>query len=137
MINWHWYEKYVQESPLPDRIADWAAAVIGSWTFIILQSIVSAVWVGLNVWGWREKWDPYPFVLLNLFFSLQAFYAAPLILMAENRQAARDRIHSHHDREVNLRAKEEIEELQRHLARLETEKLDKIIAMLQQLLPFP
>jgi uncharacterized membrane protein len=108
------------------------AAAIGSWTFIIIQTGITIAWVVLNVLGWRFQWDVYPFILLNLFFSLQAFYAAPLILMAQNRQADRDRFHAQHDYEVNVRAKEEIEELALSLARIEAEKLDRIIEMLDR-----
>lgn len=76
---------------LAERIADSAAAVIGSWRFIIIQSILVLIWVVLNVLAWDFKWDPYPFILLNLMFSVQAAYTGPILLLASNRQAARDR----------------------------------------------
>ncbi len=80
-----------------------------------------------------RHWDPYPFILLNLVFSTQAAYAAPLIMMSQNRQAARDRIQAEDDYSCNIEAKQEIEALQIHLSKIETEKLDKLIVMLQEM----
>jgi uncharacterized membrane protein len=74
------------------RAADTIANGMGSWTFIITQSVVIAVWVVLNVVGSIEHWDPYPFILLNLLFSTQAAYAAPIIMMSQNRQAQKDHL---------------------------------------------
>ncbi|MGF7230164.1 DUF1003 domain-containing protein [Arachidicoccus sp.] len=75
-------------------------------------------------------WDPYPFILLNLLFSVQAAYAAPIIMMAQNSQSARDRVQAYGDYRTNIEAKEEIEGLQLRPNRIETEKLDKIMEML-------
>lgn len=113
-----------------DKLADAVAGGMGSWAFIILQTIFVAIWMLLNVVGFMYQWDPYPFILLNLVFSTQAAYAAPIIMMSQNRAADRDRAQAHIDYETNLRAKEEIEELQQSLARIEGEKLDKIIELL-------
>lgn len=74
------------------RAADAIAARLGSWHFIIAQTIIIVIWVALNVTALVAHWDPYPFILLNLMFSTQAAYAAPIIVMAQNRQAAKDRI---------------------------------------------
>ena len=74
-----------------DRIADRVAATMGSWSFIIIQSLLLAVWILLNVTAYVRQWDPYPFILLNLALSFQAAYAAPFIMMSQNRQAAIDR----------------------------------------------
>jgi uncharacterized membrane protein len=74
-----------------ERVADSVAKAIGSWRFIIIQSILVLIWIALNVLAWDLKWDPYPFVLLNLMFSVQAAYTGPILLLASNRQAARDR----------------------------------------------
>lgn len=112
-------------------MSDKVANGMGSWTFIILQTTFVIIWMGLNVVGFLQHWDPYPFILLNLLFSTQAAYAAPIIMMAQNRQAERDRHHAEADYETNRRAKEEIEELQKGLARIELEKLDKIIRILE------
>ncbi len=74
------------------RLADTVAKVVGSWTFIVTQSVLLIFWVILNVVAWMRHWDPYPFILLNLFLSLQAAYTAPVIMMSQNRQTVRDRI---------------------------------------------
>ena len=75
-----------------DRAADAIAAAMGSWRFIIAQSVFVAVWMVANVVGVLRHWDAYPFILLNLLFSTQAAYAAPIIMMSQNRAAARDRL---------------------------------------------
>ena len=90
------------------RIADKLAAVLGSWRFIITQSIILCAWLVLNIISWIYHWDPYPFILLNLFLSLQAAYAAPIIIMSQNRQIAHDRLEAHNDFLVNQKAEEEI-----------------------------
>src|ERR1700729_782383 len=80
------------------------AAVFGSWTFIIVQTMIVVLWIGLNLLALVHRWDPYPFILLNLVFSTQAAYAAPLILLSQNRQADTDRIKAEHDYRVNQTA---------------------------------
>jgi uncharacterized membrane protein len=90
------------------RAADRVAEVIGSWRFIIVQSAVLIVWVILNVTAWLQHWDPYPFILMNLFLSMQAAFTAPVIMMSQNRQAEHDRLEAHNDFSVNLKAEEEI-----------------------------
>jgi uncharacterized membrane protein len=91
-----------------DRFAITVAGVVGSWTFIVWQSVLFGGWVALNVVGWAENWDPYPFILLNLILSLQAAYTAPLVMMAQNRDAERDRLMMLQDFETNQRAAEEV-----------------------------
>jgi uncharacterized membrane protein len=73
---------------------------MGSWRFLIIQSVIIAVWVVLNVVGFVNHWDPYPFILLNLCFSLQAAYTGPILLVAGNRQAQLDRLRLEHTAEV-------------------------------------
>lgn len=90
------------------RAADWVVAKVGSWGFIIGQSTLLGIWALLNVTAWINHWDPYPFILMNLVLSLQAAYTAPMIMMSQNRQAARDRIEAHNDYEINLKAELEI-----------------------------
>jgi uncharacterized membrane protein len=75
-----------------ERIADGFATMMGSWAFIITQSLILAAWIVVNVVAWINHWDPYPFILLNLALSFQAAYAAPIIMMSQNRQAAKDRL---------------------------------------------
>ncbi len=89
-------------------MAEHAVQIIGSWKFIVIQSIVLFFWAMLNILAWFEHWDPYPFILLNLFLSLQAAYAGPVIMMSQNRQAARDRLEAHNDYLLNIKAEQEI-----------------------------
>jgi uncharacterized membrane protein len=86
---------HLDDAPRGARIADRATTFIGSWRFILLQTVIVAIWVAGNVYL-VFNFDPYPFILLNLAFSTQAAYAAPLILLAGNRQAARDRLTLEH-----------------------------------------
>ncbi len=104
---------------------------MGSWGFIIILTIVVIMWMILNSIAWFYRWDIYPFILLNLLFSTQAAYAAPIIMMAQNRQSDRDRTHAEADYQTNIEAKREIEELQKTLNTIEVEKLDKIIRLLE------
>lgn len=115
------------------KLADKVASTIGSWNFIIIQTILVAAWVILNLIGYNHHWDPYPFILLSVLFSAQAAYAAPVIMMSQNRQSERDRIQANADYETNVSAKKEIENLQIHLSTIEMEKLDKIIRLLEEL----
>jgi uncharacterized membrane protein len=106
------------------RVADIVAASMGSWTFIIIQSIFLAIWIILNVTAYVESWDPYPFILLNLALSFQAAYAAPFIMMSQNRQQDIDRKAAEHDHQINIKAELEIELLHQKIDQLrETEVL--------------
>ena len=131
MRNWH--KAHLAKQGVGDRIADRVASLIGSWTFIIGQAGVMAVWVLVNTLALFGviRFDEYPFVFLNLFMSAEAAFATPLILMSQNRSADRDREHAESDYEVNIAAKAEIEQLMTTLARIENDKLDKIIAALK------
>jgi uncharacterized membrane protein len=97
------------------RIADQLASVMGSWSFIIVQSILLAIWICANVVAYTQHWDPYPFILLNLALSFQAAYAAPIIMMSQNRQATKDRLMAEQDYDVNLKAEEELKSIMSHL----------------------
>jgi len=92
-----------------NRIADRVASTMGSWRFIIVMSTVLAAWIALNIIAWVEHWDPYPFILLNLALSFQAAYAAPVIMMSQNRQEAKDRLRAQKDYETDLKAEAHIE----------------------------
>ena len=98
-----------------DRAADLFASAVGSWRFIIIQSFVLAAWIGLNVTAWMRHWDPYPFILLNLALSFQAAYAAPIIMMSQNRQAAKDRLMAEQDYQINTKAEDELKAVMKHL----------------------
>jgi uncharacterized membrane protein len=132
MAQDNWHEKHIEASTFGQRLSDKIAGNMGSWKFIIWQSIIVVLWMLLNIIAFIRHWDPYPFILLNLIFSTQAAYAAPIIMMSQNRQSQRDRIQADNDYITNVEAKKEIEALQIHLNKLETEKLDKIIQMLQE-----
>jgi uncharacterized membrane protein len=128
----NWHEKHTQSLTFGQRLADNVATFMGSWRFIILQSAFVVVWMGLNIVGVMMKWDPYPFILLNLLFSTQAAYAAPIIMMSQNRDSERDRHHAEEDYRTNIEAKQEIEKLQLDLSRIENEKLNKILELLEK-----
>ncbi|MBS0565641.1 MAG: DUF1003 domain-containing protein [Proteobacteria bacterium] len=91
-----------------ERVSDQVAAFGGSWTFIFLFAGVIAAWVVVNVWVMSHPADPYPFIFLNLILSMVAAVQAPVIMMSQNRQAAKDREVTAHDYEVNLKAELEI-----------------------------
>jgi uncharacterized membrane protein len=102
-------EAFEERATLGTRVADRVAATIGSWRFIIIQSVILGCWIVLNVLAVVQHWDPYPFILLNLMLSFQAAYAGPVIMMSQNRQAARDRLAAEEDYAVNRRAEEGVE----------------------------
>jgi len=119
------------------RIADTVAATMGSWRFIIIQSAVLIAWIILNVTAWIKNWDPYPFILLNLALSFQAAYAAPFIMMSQNRQQDIDRKAAENDYKINIKAELEIELLHQKLDQLresEVLSLSKAVAELTHLL---
>ena len=125
-----WHEKYHAKLSFGDRVADIVAKGMGSWKFIIIQTILVVLWMLLNLVGFMFHWDVYPFILLNLLFSTQAAYAAPIIMMSQNRQNLRDRLQAEEDFKTNKDAKIEIEELALLLKSIEVDKLDKIIELL-------
>ena len=98
------------------RFAEKLARFLGTGRYLAAQTIVVAVWIFLNGIAITNSWDPYPFILLNLAFSTQAAYAAPLILLAQNRQADRDRAEVERDREMNARSLADTESLSREIA---------------------
>ena len=101
------------------RVADKIAETMGSWRFIIIQSAFLMLWIVLNVTAWIENWDPYPFILLNLMLSFQAAYAAPIIMMSQNRQADKDRLAAEIDHEVNVKAEVQVRTLMERLDDIE------------------
>lgn len=132
-INKNWHQRHYDSLAFGSRIADAVAKGMGSWRFIIIQTVVVLIWMGLNLVAYFSHWDPYPFILLNLLFSTQAAYAAPIIMMAQNRQNERDRIQAQDDYQTNKEAKLEIEALAAKLNSIEIEKLDKIIKILENM----
>ena len=133
--KWHheknWHAAHHDTMTFGQRIADAVATGMGSWTFIIIQTMFVIVWMTANIIEVvTRRWDPYPFILLNLLFSTQAAYAAPIIMMSQNRSAERDRFQANADYQTNVESKKDIESVQVQLARIENEKLDKIISLL-------
>jgi uncharacterized membrane protein len=125
------------ELTLGQRIADGVAATMGSWSFIIIQSAILTLWIVLNITAYIEHWDPYPFILLNLALSFQAAYAAPFIMMSQNRQQDIDRVAAKNDYQINVKAELEIELLHQKLDQLrETEvaQLTQAVSDLTELL---
>jgi len=115
------------------RVSDAVARVVGSWRFIIIQSVLLVVWIALNVTAWVQEWDPYPFILLNLALSFQAAYTAPIIMMSQNRQAEIDRQAAQHDYDINLKAELEIELLHQKLDLLREKEISELIGIIRML----
>jgi uncharacterized membrane protein len=128
----NWHTEHATKLTAGQRIADAVAATMGSWSFIITQSVILTLWIALNVVAWIEHWDPYPFILLNLALSFQAAYAAPFIMISQNRQAERDRHQADEDFRTNVEAERRIEDLQKRLAEIEVTKLNRIIELLER-----
>jgi uncharacterized membrane protein len=125
----------VRRRSLGQRVADGVAAAVGSWPFIIIQSVLLSSWITVNVYlvvflrshpGAWKAWDPYPFILLNLLLSFQAAYTGPVVMMSQNRQSQKDRLMSENDFEINRKAEEEIEVVMKHLAHQDRLILDAI-----------
>ncbi|MFH1744225.1 MAG: DUF1003 domain-containing protein [bacterium] len=121
-----------EQSTIGQHAADWVAKTVGCWRFIIIQSVLLTIWVVTNVLAIAFRWDPYPFILMNLVLSLQAAYTAPIIMMSQNRSAARDRLEAHNDYLINQKAEEEIRALLEHQAARD-QALDVIHQMLVDL----
>lgn len=116
-----------------ERVADGVAAFGGSWTFIFIFAGILIFWVILNSFVLLDRsFDPYPYILLNLFLSMLAALQAPIIMMSQNRQAARDRLDAAHDYEVNLKAELEIHYIQEKLDELREQKWAELVEMQQQ-----
>jgi len=124
-----------------ERLADRIAAFGGSWTFLMLFGAAITAWVAINtlllVRTGQQPFDPYPFILLNLFLSLMAAIQAPVIMMSQNRQAAKDRVQAGHDYEVNLKAEIEIMALHEKMDELRQKDLKELIRSIRGQDPTP
>lgn len=117
------------------RLADNVAKFGGSWTFIIIFGLSLLTWVILNsvvLARYKDAFDPYPYILLNLFLSMLASIQAPIIMMSQNRQATKDRLDAAHDYEVNLKAEMEIENLHQKLDELRETQWAELVEMQQE-----
>ena len=125
-------EDYEHHTRRSDRVADKVAAFGGSWTFIIIFACFLLVWITINLLPFLGmQFDPKPFILLNLILSFIAAFQAPIIMMSQNRQAARDKHESIIDFAINYKAEQEIDDMQKHLHRMEAE-LAEIKALLKE-----
>ena len=126
------HKVFDQQLTFGHSAADWVARGMGSWKFIIIQSILLTAWIILNITAIVQHWDPYPFILMNLVLSTQAAYAAPIIMMSQNRQAVKDRMESHNDFLINQKAEAEIRAILNHLA-AQDQALEEIHRLLAQM----
>ena len=115
-----------------ESLADKVASFGGSWTFLICFAGVMLVWVAINVMLAARAFDPYPYILLNLFLSMLAAIQAPVIMMSQNRQAQKDRAQASHDYEVNLKAEIEIMALHDKLDEMRSQDLAALLKHLQK-----
>lgn len=124
--------EFEQERSLGERLADRVASFGGSWTFLMCFGAFMTIWIGVNsmVLLWRPA-DPYPFILLNLILSCLAAVQAPVIMMSQNRQEAKDRLRSQHDYQVNLKAELEIRQLHEKIDHLLTHQWERLAEMQQ------
>ena len=120
------------QAPPGVRLANAIIGFMGSWPFLILQTILCGFWIALNLVAWFKHFDPFPFILLNLAFSTQAAYAAPLILMAGNVAAAKDRELWESDYATNQKAYEKIEELERQIKTIAEQNQELLKLMVEQ-----
>ena len=124
--------EFEEQMTFGQRLADRFAEVIGSWRFILIQSTLLAVWITLNITAYMYHWDPYPFILLNLALSFQAAYAAPIIMMSQNRKDEKDHLQAKNDYEVNLKAELEIMQLHEKFNELRDFSWVELVRMQQQ-----
>lgn len=122
-LNWH--EKHLAARSLGDRFADGVAGFVGSWGFVLFHAVWFSAWILLEI-------ESFPYGFLTTAVSLEAIFLTTLVMMSQNRESQRDRAQAETDYETNVKAKEEIEELQARLARIEDEKLKKILALLEE-----
>lgn len=104
---------------LAQKIADKLSSFAGSWEFIFFLIIFILIWTSINIYEILKKFDPYPFVFLNLILAIITSILAPVILMSQNREAQRDRIRAEYDYELNKKAEREIEQIKKQLDRIE------------------
>jgi uncharacterized membrane protein len=114
------------------HLADRVTGVVGSWPFIAAQSLLLLLWIALNTLAWRQHWDPYPFILLNLVLSFQAAFTAPIILMSQNRQTAMDRDKAEADYAVDRQAERDIAAVHARLDELSGPQWDALVQIQRQ-----
>lgn len=127
------HEEYVETLGFGQRVAEKVTSLVGGWPFILTQTGILLLWIGLNIYlasHWKDKaFDPYPFIFLNLVLSSQAAYTGPIVMMSQNRQNQKDRFAAQSDFECNVKAEEEIRVIMAHLAHQ-----DRLLAQQDQVL---
>ncbi|MFZ4763000.1 MAG: DUF1003 domain-containing protein [Alphaproteobacteria bacterium] len=117
-----------------EKISDSVAKVVGSWHFIITQSVLLVLWMIINLMALLIKpWDPYPFILLNLVLSFQAAFTAPIIMMSQNRQNSIDRQKAENDYNINVKAELEIMALHQKIDLLKEQEMKQLISIIEKL----
>ena len=132
MTHRNWHQKYVEKLTFGDKIADSVSVGMGSWRFIIIQTVIIAVWIVGNVYL-LFHFDPFPFIFLNLAFSAQASFATPIIMMSQNRAAARDKVQAEHQYEHQEKELEENTQLTRDVQIL-AQEIHKLTQSMNELL---
>lgn len=128
-------KEFDNQLTLGQRVADKVAAFGGSWTFIIIFGSILVTWIVLNsliLAHSKAAFDPYPYILLNLFLSMLAAIQAPIIMMSQNRQAAKDRLDAAHDYEINIKAETEIAKVHEKLDDLREKRWSELVQMQQE-----
>lgn len=115
------------------RVADRVTGLIGSWRFIVIQSVILLLWIAANTLAYFHRWDPYPFILLNLVLSFQAAYTAPIIMMSQNRQSEIDRRNAENDFRINVKAELEIELLHAKIDAMREQEILQLTRTVEQL----
>ena len=121
----NWHKTDLSSRSFGDRVSDAVTNLVGSWMFVFFHIAWFSVWIIFRI-------EPYPFGFLTMVVSLEAIFLTTLVMMSQNRAADRDRAEAEADYETNIKAKEEIEDLQRRLAHIENDKLDKILSLLER-----
>ena len=125
-------EMFRDDMSFGERLADKVSRFGGSWTFIIIFALVLAGWTGINTWVLHKPFDPYPYIFLNLMLSMLAAVQAPVIMMSQNRQAAKDRMDATNDYKVNLKAEIEIMGLHEKLDQMRNDQLQTMLLKQQE-----
>jgi uncharacterized membrane protein len=125
-------QNHRDKSTFGQRAADKATCFIGSWKFIIIQTVVLIIWMTLNGFAISLHWDPYPFIFLNLVVGFVASYSAPVIMMSQNRTEERDHKKFEIDLATNRKAEREIEEIQLKLEEMDNKRLKRILDILEK-----
>jgi uncharacterized membrane protein len=117
------------QTTLSDRISDIVTDFVGSWKFLLFQTVVFILWVSVNIYFASKPFDPYPFIFLNLIMALETVYTTPLIMMSQNRQETRDRVRDDADFEADINAEKNIELVRKEIEELKREIETYIVEM--------